>query len=284
MNFDVLVLSLIHGIVLAEIVTRTFGGTWCRNQLRKTGGVLQAFRDTDGDDARQDLLLRSGKDVMRFGFVMLALLMLLFIIAYFVPWWLEWSEAKQIVYFVAVSIVSTARLFVLKKHSRSQCTLIVSSSSVRQGHGYSLIDRWLHWLALEPNVVRCLAFDLERQFALPNRAKSVEAKLNKMADPAAGAVYVCGLARSGTTMLLHILDQVDVFKSLTYRDMPFVLAPNLWKQLSRHARQESVLAERAHVDGIYVDFDSPEGFEEVFWRTFGKPTSDRTSPNFLCTI
>ncbi|MDO8206381.1 MAG: hypothetical protein Q7T38_01010, partial [Gallionella sp.] len=72
----------------------------------------------------------------------------------------------------------------------------------------------------------------------------------------------------------HILDQVDVFRSLTYRNMPFVLAPNLWKQMTRHAPQVSVLAERAHGDGVYIDFDSPEGFEEVFWRTFGARTSD----------
>jgi len=56
--------------------------------------------------------------------------------------------------------------------------------------------------------------------------------------------------------------------------MPFVLAPNLWKQITRHAQQRSVSAERAHGDGMLVDFDSPEGFEEVFWRTFVTQTSD----------
>lgn len=139
---------------------------------------------------------------------------------------------------------------------------------------YGMMERWLHWLALEPAVVRHLAFELERQFALPQRAAPVPSSSNKFADPADGAVYVCGLARSGTTMLLRILDEIDTLRSLTYRDMPFVLAPNLWRQITRYAPQRSEPAERAHGDGIIVDFDSPEGFEEVFWRTFSRQIPD----------
>lgn len=127
-------------------------------------------------------------------------------------------------------------------------------------HSYSLTERWLHWLALEPASVRQLSFDLERNFALPRRAG--------MPDPAAHAIYVCGLARSGTTLLLHLLAQVDDLRSLSYRDMPFPLAPNLWRRISSFAQRKAVAAPRIHGDGMLVDFDSPEGFEEVFWRTF----------------
>ena len=41
-------------------------------------------------------------------------------------------------------------------------------------------------------------------------------------------VFVAGLARSGTTMLLNAIYQSDQFASLTYDDMPFILAPNFW--------------------------------------------------------
>lgn len=135
---------------------------------------------------------------------------------------------------------------------------------------YSLLERSLHWLALEPMPVRQLAFDLERLHSLPHRPSAAERSAG-VADPADGAVYVCGLARSGTTILLQILDQLDCFRSPTYRDMPFVLAPNLWRKISRFAQKESHLAERPHGDGMMVGYDSPEAFEEVFWRTFGKP-------------
>jgi len=125
------------------------------------------------------------------------------------------------------------------------------------------LQRWLHWLAMEPAVVRHLAFDLERQFALPKPRLQDH-------NPADGAVYVCGLARSGTTILLRVLDRVDAFKSLTYRDMPFVLAPNLWHCIVRGNAIQAVAIERPHRDSILIDFDSPESFEEVFWRTFGE--------------
>lgn len=145
---------------------------------------------------------------------------------------------------------------------------------------YGRLAHWLHWLALEPAAVRQLAFDLECRFAKPTQILSAASALNNttargsVIDPAAGAVYVCGLARSGTTMLLRVLAELDDFRSLTYRHMPFVLAPNLWRKISRHVSRETVATERAHGDGIWVDVDSPEGFEEVFWRTFGTSTSN----------
>ena len=150
-----------------------------------------------------------------------------------------------------------------------------------RGNAYGTLERWLHWLALEPAVVRHLAFDLERQFALPKRPAQASASTNRAADPSDGAVYVCGLARSGTTMLLRILDEIDDFRSLIYRDMPFVLAPNLWKLITRYASKQSMPTERAHGDGILVDFDSPEGFEEVFWRTFA---SGKSNPDCLSAV
>lgn len=285
MTVLVLFTSILVGVALAEISFRVFGGTWFHTQLRIVLASLQLFREAIGDDARQELLLRSGRMTLKFSLVVLGVLVFLAVIAVVAPWVLEWTESQQTVYLVVTSLAATGWWLIRRPRRNSSST----QNSANQAHAYGTSDRWLHWLALEPESVRQLTFDLERQFALPNRAMTDA--LNNVADPAAGAVYVCGLARSGTTMLLHILDQVDVFKSLTYRDMPFVLAPNLWKQLTRHARQESVLAERAHGDGIHVDFDSPEGFEEVFWRTFGKQTSelrclgvDDPSPEVLATF
>ena len=153
-----------------------------------------------------------------------------------------------------------------------------------QGSPYSSLQRLFHQLVLGPAVVRQLSFDLERQFSLPNRQEISP-------DPADGAVYVCGLARSGTTILLRVLEQVDVFRSLTYRDMPFVLAPNIWNRLAKYAKLQMMGVERPHGDGIKVDFDSPEAFEEVFWRTVGQQTitkqfirSEEPTPDVLAAF
>lgn len=268
--FLVSIISLLVGTVLAEIAYRTFSGLWLRGQLREIGAHLQEFREAEGDDARQALLLRSGRATLQFSLGTLVLLVGLMAIAGLAPWALHWDESQQTTYLVVLSVVAT--LWWIVRNPRRDSTLALRRPPdihpTAPGHAYGRLARLLHWLALEPAAARHIAFDVERLFALP---KNPAAVTGKGAD---GAVYVCGLARSGTTMLLRILDEVDAFRSLTYRDMPFVLAPNLWRQITRHAPLRSTPSERAHGDGILVGFDSPEGFEEVFWRTFGTPTSD----------
>ena len=86
-------------------------------------------------------------------------------------------------------------------------------------------------------------------------------------------VFVSGLARSGTTILLNAIYDSNEFASLSYQDMPFVLAPNLWSKLSLNKKNID-LVERAHGDGIKVSTESPEAFEEVFWMTFDESDKD----------
>ncbi len=79
-------------------------------------------------------------------------------------------------------------------------------------------------------------------------------------------VFICGLARSGSTLLLNRLTATSAFSTSTYRHMPFVLAPNMWSGASKAHRKASSATERAHGDGMLHSFDSEEAFEEVFWR------------------
>ena len=122
---------------------------------------------------------------------------------------------------------------------------------------YSRLDRALHWLALESAAVRQMSFDIERISARPDLA-AVRRQRH---------VLIAGLARAGTSVLLRMLAGSGEFAVQTYRDMPFVLAPSLWQRLSRRHRQAAVPAERAHRDGLEVDYDTVEAFEEVFWLT-----------------
>lgn len=85
-------------------------------------------------------------------------------------------------------------------------------------------------------------------------------------------VFVAGLARSGTTVLMRLLHNTGAFCSLTYRDMPFVLAPNLWASCTRWAKRDPAPRERAHGDSIMESTDSPEALEEVFWRVLCGPS------------
>jgi hypothetical protein len=81
-------------------------------------------------------------------------------------------------------------------------------------------------------------------------------------------VFIAGLARAGTTILMRRFHNTGHYRSLTYRDMPFVLAPNLWHRVTSLSRHESGHVERAHGDKLLVNVDSPESLDEVFWRIF----------------
>lgn len=127
-------------------------------------------------------------------------------------------------------------------------------------NNYSWLQRRLHHLALSTQFMREAAFDAERSFI-------------SSSDEYDNHVFIAGLARSGTTVLLNALYESGVYASLTYKDMPFVLAPNLWSKFSIH-KQGSDFTERAHEDGIEVSTESPEAFEEVFWKTFNEQDSE----------
>ena len=121
-------------------------------------------------------------------------------------------------------------------------------------NNYSWLQQKLHQLALSSKFMRETTFDFETSLI----------SIEQTAD---NHVFVAGLARSGSTILLNALYESNQFSSLSYKDMPFVLAPNLWSKLSFN-QKDGDLVERAHGDGIKVSSKSPEAFEEVFWKTF----------------
>ena len=121
-------------------------------------------------------------------------------------------------------------------------------------NNYSWLQKKLHRLALSSQFMREVMFDVESSLISTNQTND-------------NHVFISGLARSGTTILLNALYDSNEFSSLSYGDMPFVLAPNLWSKLSSN-RKNSDQVERAHGDGIKVSAVAPEAFEEVFWKTF----------------
>ncbi len=123
------------------------------------------------------------------------------------------------------------------------------------GHDHNFLSRFIHKIALQYPAVAEMSFDIENALAI------------KRADFPGNHVFISGLARSGTTILLNYLYQTGEFSSLTYADMPFVLMPNTWRKISRRSAPASY-RERAHRDGLMIGPDSPEAFEEVFWRMF----------------
>jgi hypothetical protein len=261
-------ISIPVGMLLAEIACHIFSGVWFHRRLNQMRNQISTFIETHDDDRRQDLILNTGLVTLQLSLLTLAVLMLLLSITYLPVRLFEWDYSSKFFYLISLSIVATAWM-ILRWDSSYHKNYEARSN-------YSLLSRWLHWMALEPNIVRHISFDLERLFFLRKKL-SAESNSNQSIVPGDAPVYVCGLARSGTTILLHILDEIEVFRSLTYRDMPFVLAPNLWNRVTKYSRNSVITLERAHGDNVMVNFDSSEGFEEVFWRTFSKIQLDNQS-------
>ena len=121
-------------------------------------------------------------------------------------------------------------------------------------NNYSWLEQKLHKFALSSQFMREVTFDFESTNIAPSSDTGEH-------------LFITGLARAGTTILLNALYKSNIFASLSYADMPFVLAPNLWSKISFN-KKNLELKERAHGDGIKVSTESPEAFEEVFWKTF----------------
>jgi hypothetical protein len=93
-------------------------------------------------------------------------------------------------------------------------------------------------------------------------------------------VFVCGLARAGTTITLELLAGLPGVASYRYRDFPGVHLPLAWNQaLGRKAASEPV--ERLHGDGIVISADSPEALDEPIWMSFFPTAHDPAQVNVL---
>lgn len=95
-------------------------------------------------------------------------------------------------------------------------------------------------------------------------------------------VYISGLARSGSTILLRVLSTHHEVVTHQYRDFPFIYIPFWWQQtLDRSVKGELEAAERAHKDRLKVTPESPEAMEEVLWMAFFDGLHDPSDSNVL---
>jgi hypothetical protein len=121
---------------------------------------------------------------------------------------------------------------------------------------YSRLDRAMHNMAFGSNILGDLLSEIESGLFRKYWASASTKQ----------PVFITSLPRAGTTILLEAMYRLPGTATHTYRDMPFVLTPVLWNKLSARIRSKGIMRERAHGDGLIVSADSPEAFEEVFWR------------------
>ena len=82
-------------------------------------------------------------------------------------------------------------------------------------------------------------------------------------------IFVAGLARSGSTIVLELLAEHEDAATHQYRDFPPIYIPMFWNRaFGQIYGKGAPPVERAHKDRILVTPESPEAMEEVLWMTF----------------
>lgn len=93
-------------------------------------------------------------------------------------------------------------------------------------------------------------------------------------------IYVCGLARSGTTLLHEVVASHPAVAAHRIKDYPFVFTPYWWRRATANVRPAAP-RERAHRDGVMITTESPDCLEEMLWMTFFPHCHDPTVTNVL---
>lgn len=232
---------------------------------RKSVGVLMS---SEMDDEEKELFIRrSALELFKATFLLLAKFFSVFLIVY-------------AVYFIIKRFSSETGEAVLAGFQSLTVLLILTVATIfyvwiRKSFtkNYSFIDRLLHHVAFSTPFIQKTLCELENDL-FKRQINGVESQCE---------VFVTGLPRAGTTLILELLYGTGEFRTFTYRNMPFILTPLLWKRLSKPFHKSGTTIERAHGDGMEVSFDSPEAFEEIIWLSYMKNkivTGDRLSPLF----
>ena len=120
---------------------------------------------------------------------------------------------------------------------------------------YDEINRIIHKLIVNNFPLLKFTFNLEKKFFLQ--------KIEPIRK-----IFITGYARSGTTHLLNEMYKYQYFSSLTYKNLPFIFSPKLNSYFIKifSNKKENDFIARAHNDGLKISINSPEAFEEIFWK------------------
>jgi len=130
-----------------------------------------------------------------------------------------------------------------------------------------LLTRFAHRL---PSVLRLLG-DLESDLL---RERIARITLDR-------PVFITGLARSGTTILLNLFSSLPEVGTHRYRDFPFLFVPYSWNHFQNRLATTAPPVERPHADRITITRDSPEAFEEPLWMHFFPHVHDPNAHHVL---
>jgi hypothetical protein len=100
------------------------------------------------------------------------------------------------------------------------------------------------------------------------------------ATPLVRPICVCGLARSGSTLLHEVIAAHPGVATHRMKDYPFVSTPFWWRRATAGVKPGQP-RERSHADRMMVTPDSPDALEEMVWMAFFPRCHDPAEDNRL---
>jgi len=94
-------------------------------------------------------------------------------------------------------------------------------------------------------------------------------------------IYIIGLARSGTTIILEMLHKHPLLASHKYRHFIMPFFPHRFSRIVDQSLFFTKPRERVHKDGIFITRESPEAVEEIFWKDFFDNTHKEEISNVI---
>jgi len=190
--------------------------------------------------ALKRILISLGKMIVAVVIIIAGTLLPLYAYSFFKGVSFESLDFSSVWFWVSLSIGSILP-FVLKKKKKVE--------------NYSEASMLLHKLILNNYNLSKFLFSFDKKFK----------KGEKIFDNS-NFLIVSGLARAGTTSLTDQLFKAGSFSSLDYSNMPFLLAPNLWKKM--YNPKKAKLTERKHGDKMMFGLNTIEALEEYFFKAF----------------
>ncbi len=129
-----------------------------------------------------------------------------------------------------------------------------------EGHGSWRVPPATYYIIRTVDTLSPLFFRLSE---LETRRLSDKLKPVRIDRP----IYICGIARAGTTITLEMISRHPDVGTHYYVHMPVPYLPYWWHKLEETLPLPAMPAvERVHKDGLMVTKDSPEAVEEAFWQ------------------
>lgn len=241
---------------------------WTREVVdasRRSIGVIRSR--TLSDDEKEAALKKDAGLLFRLSFILLLGGAAAFLLPIALMWFCDWVGFISLASMLDVAL---SPVFLVTSGIVVILVLWLGAVGKQAGSEYSAMDRLLHRIAFKTTAAQISLADFE------DRLFSKDLVSCTIQRP----IFITALPRAGTTLLLECCARMPEFATHCYRDMPFILIPCLWNRFSARFRRAGEARERAHGDGMMIDYDSPEALEEVVWKAFWRRhyLSDRIIP------